>query len=269
MIARIIDASIANRIFVALAAIGLALRRLVGGAHHARRRTARPVRRAGGDPLELSRPGAADRRGPGDLSAGDDDAVRAGGKNRARLLVLRRQLRLCHFRGRDRSLLGALARSRISQPGAEPPARWGCEHVGPRRHRRRMDLRICARRPQRRARPRGAEKPAGLVFALRAQDHPRHCRGRQRRRDGEAISGRARPLPHGFARGDPCRGGQGDPGGQPGGGRLDRRDGRGRIHGPRLGLSGQPGGFPRHTLARGTGRGAGHAGRCGPCPGRP
>ena len=53
-------------------------RRHLGGAHDAGRCAARPVGRAGHHPHQLSRAGAADRREPGHLSAGDDDAVGAG-----------------------------------------------------------------------------------------------------------------------------------------------------------------------------------------------
>ena len=61
-------------------------------------------------------------RGPGHLPADDDDAERAGREDRARLLVLRRLVRLRAVRRQDRSVLGALARGRVPQPGAEPAA---------------------------------------------------------------------------------------------------------------------------------------------------
>ena len=45
----------------------------------------------------------------------DQDAFRAQGQGRARLFVLRLLVRLCHLRGRHRSLLGAQPRARIPQ----------------------------------------------------------------------------------------------------------------------------------------------------------
>ena len=63
---------------------------------------------------EYTGPGAAGGRGPGHLSAVDRDAVGAALEGGARLLVLRRLLRLRHLRGRHRHLLGALARAGIS-----------------------------------------------------------------------------------------------------------------------------------------------------------
>ena len=53
------------------------------------------------------------------------DAVGAGREDRARLLVLRRFVRLRPVRGRHRSVLGALARARVPEPGAVAPARAG------------------------------------------------------------------------------------------------------------------------------------------------
>ena len=51
-------------------------------------------------------------------------------EGRARLLVLRRLVRLCHLRGRHRPLLGALARARISELRRQAPA--GGRHADPR-----------------------------------------------------------------------------------------------------------------------------------------
>ena len=67
---------------------------------------------------EYPGPGAAGGRGPGHLSADHGDADRAAGESGARLLVLRRLLRLRHFRGRHRHLLGALPGARISELAA-------------------------------------------------------------------------------------------------------------------------------------------------------
>jgi Cu(I)/Ag(I) efflux system membrane protein CusA/SilA len=76
-------------------------------------------------------PGAADRRGPGHVSADDDDAVGPGCQGGARLLVLRRFVRLRDLRGRHRPVLGALARARVPEPGAGPPAGGGEASLGP------------------------------------------------------------------------------------------------------------------------------------------
>ena len=54
----------------------------------------------------VSRPGAAHRRGPGHVSAHDDDALGARREDRARLLVLRRLVRLRPVRRRHRSRTG-------------------------------------------------------------------------------------------------------------------------------------------------------------------
>ena len=59
--------------------------------------------------------GAAGGRGPGHLPADHGHAERAEVDGGARLLVLRRVLRLRHLRGRHRHLLGALARPRIPE----------------------------------------------------------------------------------------------------------------------------------------------------------
>ena len=77
----------------------------------------------------MARPGAANRPGPGHLSHHDQDALRAQGQGRARLFLLRLLLRLCDFRGRHRSLLGAQPRARISQR----PERAVAARASPRR----------------------------------------------------------------------------------------------------------------------------------------
>jgi Cu(I)/Ag(I) efflux system membrane protein CusA/SilA len=132
MIAALIRWSVVNRFLVLLATLMLAACRACG-----RVRTT-PV-----DALPdlsdvqviirttLSRAGAADRREPGHLSAGDDHAVGARREDGARLLVLRRQLRLRAVRGRHRSVLGALARARVPEPGAGAPAGGAKASLGP------------------------------------------------------------------------------------------------------------------------------------------
>ena len=71
---------------------------------------------------EYSGPGAAGGRGPGHLSADHGDAQRAALEGGARLLLLRRLVRLRHLRGRHRHLLGAQPRARISELRAAQPA---------------------------------------------------------------------------------------------------------------------------------------------------
>jgi hypothetical protein len=71
---------------------------------------------------EVPRPGAAGGRGPGHLSADHGHAVGAEVEGGARLLLLRRVLRLHHLRGRHRHLLGALARAGVPQLRRRPHA---------------------------------------------------------------------------------------------------------------------------------------------------
>ena len=63
--------------------------------------------------------------------AGDDDVVGAWREDGARLVVLRRQLRLCAVRGRHRPVLGAIVCARVPEPGAGTVATWGQRVVGP------------------------------------------------------------------------------------------------------------------------------------------
>ena len=126
MIARLIRWSIANRFLVLLATLD------ADGVGRVVAATRTPL-----DALPdlsdvqviirttLSGPGAADRREPGHLSADDDDAVGARREDGARLFVLRRFVRLHPVRGRHRSVLGALARARVPEPGAVAPAAAG------------------------------------------------------------------------------------------------------------------------------------------------
>ena len=99
---------------------------VVGGIYavlqDAARRAARPVRRAGHHLHRVPRPGAAGGRGPGHLSADHGDAGGAEVQGGARLLVLRRVVRLRHLRGRHRHLLGALAGAGVPQLRLRPPA---------------------------------------------------------------------------------------------------------------------------------------------------
>ena len=133
-------------------------RRLCGVARAARRHS-RSLRRAGDRLHGISRPGAAGGRGSGHLSADHGDAERAEIEGGARLLVLRRLLRLRHLRGRHRPLLGALARARISQFGRPPAARRRDAEPRAGRHRRRLGLSI--------RRARRAEEPRRTAHASR------------------------------------------------------------------------------------------------------
>ena len=102
------------------------------------------------------------------------------------------------------------ARSRVLEylsqvQGRLPRGRDGDARPG--RDRGRLDLRICAGRPDRAARPRAAAQHPGLVPALRIEERARRRRGRQHRRHGQAISGRprsaeARRLRHHAGAGD-------------------------------------------------------------------
>ena len=121
-------------------------RRHLCGLPRAARRHPRPLRRAGHRLHRVSRPGAAGRRGPGHLSADHRDADRAEVARRARLLLLRRVLRLCDLRGRHRYLLGALARARISELRRAAAAGRRDAEPRARRHRRRLGLSICGAR---------------------------------------------------------------------------------------------------------------------------
>ena len=122
-------------------------RRLCGAQHSARRHS-RPLGRAGHHLHRVARPGAANRPGPGHLSDHDQDAFRAASQSRARLFVLRLLVRLCDFRGRHRSLLGAQPRARISQRPQRPACRKGVTPIARSgRHRRRLGVHVFASTP--------------------------------------------------------------------------------------------------------------------------
>ena len=200
VIAALIRWSVGNRFLVLIATAFLVAAGLWSVANTPRRRAARPVGHPGHRAHDLPGQAAAGGRGPGHLSADDDDAERAGREDRPRLLVLRRLVRLRALRRQDRSVLGAVARGRVPQPGAEQAARR--RHRGARagRHRRRLGLRVRAGRPHRQARPRPAARAERLVPEVRAEDRARRRRGGQHRRHGAAVPGRARPGPHARAR---------------------------------------------------------------------
>ena len=127
MLARLIDWSLRNVFLVLLATAFAVAAGVYCGAEDAGRCDPGPVRRAGHRLHRVPGPGAAGGRGPGHLPADDRDARRAALEGRARLLVLRRLVRLHHLRGRHRHLLGALARARVPElrprPAAAPASR--------------------------------------------------------------------------------------------------------------------------------------------------
>ena len=238
----------------------------MGGADDAARRDSGSVGYAGDHPHHLRGPGAADRRGPGHVSADDDDAVGPGCEGGAGLLVLRRFVRLRDLRGRHRPVLGALARARVPQPGAGPPAGGGEAVARSRCDRRGLDLRIRARRPRWRTRPRAAARAAGLVPQVRTEGIAERRRSRDRRRHGAAVPGRRRSGPAQGVQPAACQGDRLDPRRQSGSGRLGGRAGRGGVHGAHARLSQIARRFPHDTGAGLRGR---HAGAPQGCRARP
>ena len=185
MIARLIAWSARNLLLVLFgtgfaAAAGIyALRPSAARCHP------RPLRHPGHRLHRISRPGAAGDRGPGHLSADDGDADGAEIEGGARLLVLRRLVRLRHLRGRHRHLLGALARAGISQRrGLAAAGRRDADHR-PRRDRRRLGLPVCG--DVEGAEPRRHAHDPGLESEIRAGQGGRRRRGRQRRRLRQAV----------------------------------------------------------------------------------
>ncbi len=244
MIARIIDASIANRLFIVLAAIAVTL-----GGFWAVRTT--PVDAlpdlsdvAGRRPHPATR-GQAPRIVEDQVTypAGHDHAVGAGREDGARLLVVRRQLRLCESsRTAPTSTGHAAAGARISQPGAGT----GCRQGVPQRARSGRD------------RAWGGSTNMRWSTARAATTLP-ELRGLQDwflRYELKTVPGvaevasvggmvkqyqvRARSLAElaAYRRSRMPQSGPGDPAksNQEAGGSV-RGDGRGRIHGPRVGLS--------------------------------
>ena len=131
-------------------------------------------------------------RGPAHLSRVDGVAVCSARAFGARPVVLRALARLRDLRGRHGSLLGAQPRARVHGRRQGAPADGSHADDRARRDRRRLGLRIRARRPQRRARPRGAAQPAGLERALRAGQRAGRRRGRVDRRLRAPVSGSGR-----------------------------------------------------------------------------
>ena len=140
MIARLIAWSARNLMLVFIATAFAVVAGMWARADAAARRHSRSLGHAGHRLHRVPGPGAAGGRGPGHLSADHVDADRAALEGRARLLVLRRVVRLRHLRGRHRHLLGALARARISQRRRQALAGRRHPDARARRQRRRLGL---------------------------------------------------------------------------------------------------------------------------------
>ena len=183
-------------------------RRSAGSARseHAARGAARPVRRAGDRAGRLQRAGAAHRRGPGHVPDRRRDAEGAGRADGARLLVLRRLVRLRDLRGRHRPLLGADARAGVPErhqgeaarerrrPRSAPTRPGSAGSISTRSRTRpgKLDLAAAARRP-------------GLVPPLRAHGGARRGGGRERSA-GSRSSTRSTSTPRGCSpTGSPSR----------------------------------------------------------------
>ncbi len=200
---------------------------------HAARRAAGSVRHAGDRQGVVSGQGAAGRRRSGDLSADDHVARRARREDDPRVFVVRRRVRLRAVRRQDRSVLGTLACARVSEPGSRPPAARRERRARAGRDGRRLGLRIRARRQERAARSGRTARVERLVPEVRAEGRARCRGGRERRRDGAPVSGRARSRQaarvrhHAGGRRRRARQGEQRIG------RLRRRDGGIRVHGAR------------------------------------
>ena len=113
-------------------------------------------------------------------------------EGRARLLVLRLLVRLCHFRGRHRSLLGAQPRAGIPQrarAASLPQGRDARARSG--RDRRRLGVHVFASTPPTAASPNCARCRTGICDT---NSPPwRRGRSRLRRRVREAIPGHGGP----------------------------------------------------------------------------
>ena len=175
MLKAIIEFSLKNK-FIVL--VGTALL-VVGGIHalaeHSARRHPRPVRHAGHHLHRVAGAGAAAGAGPGHLPDHDQDAVGAPGQGRARLLVLRLLVRLCHLRGRHRSVLGAQPRARVPERAVREPAGRRDAEPGARRHGGRLGVHVHAQLAE--ARPCPAALDPGLVSQVPALERAGRCGG--------------------------------------------------------------------------------------------
>ncbi len=254
MLNALITWSAKNRFLVLLATLFIIIAGIWSLAENPARRHPRPLRRAGHPVHRIPRPGAAGGRGSGDLSAVHRAALGAEIEGRARLLLLRRLLRLRHFRGRHRHLLGAFAGAGVRQFGLRQAAERRHADAWPGCHRRRLGLPI-RRAGQGQDAGRVAHL-AGLVSALSVGQGAGGRRGRQHRRlraavPGDGRSGQAQGLRHSA---DARR--RGDPQFQPRRRRTHAGNGRNRIHGARPRLPARPGGH-RESGAESTERHAG------------
>ncbi len=231
---------------------GAGRRRPVRGRAAVARRHSRPLRYPGHRLHRDAGASAAGRRGPGDLSADHRDAGGAEEPGGARLLLLRRIVRLRHLRGRHRHLLGAQPRPGISELRRAEAASQREADPGAGRDRRRLGLSI--RRGRREPVAGGTSFAAGLVHPLWPRQGAWRRRGGERRRLRAAIQRRGRSAEAPQLRRAPVARHRGDPGLQPRDRRPRGRDGRGRVHGagPRLSHRGR-----RSRADRAQGRWAG------------
>ena len=203
MIARLIAWSARNLLLV-LFGTGFAAagRHLCTGPPAAGRHPG-PLRHAGHRLHRIPRPGAAGDRGPGHLSSDDRDADGAEVEGGARVLVLRRLVRLRHLRGRHRHLLGALARARIPQRRGLAAAGRRDADDRPRRYRRRLGLPV--RGDVEGAEPGRHARDPGLESEIRAGQGGGRRRGRERRRLRQAVQRRSSIRSGCATSASPCR----------------------------------------------------------------
>ncbi len=160
---------------------GAAGQRRGGGLRHLRpsrdpaRRPAGPLGHAGHHLLSLG-PVAGHHRGPGDVPDHQRAPRRAEGEGRPGLLGLRVLVRLRDLRGRDRPLLGAVARHRIPFEDPASAARRRPDGTRAGRHRRRVGVPVRARGPQRHPLARPVALLPGLDRPVRRAVGAR-CRG--------------------------------------------------------------------------------------------
>ena len=235
MIAQLIAWSARNLMLVLIATAFAVVAGVWALTPPAPRRHPRPLGHAGHRLHGVSRAGPASGRGPGHLSAHHFHADRAALEGRARVLLLRRLVRLRHLRGRHRHLLGAQPRPRISQRRSKTFAGRGDTDLGARRQRRRLGLSVRGARQEQV--PRRSALAAGLGDPLRAVQGRGRCRGRERRRLREAIQCRHRSRPHALARHLTAKSARRHPRQQHGCRGPHARACRARVHGARPRLS--------------------------------